>query len=58
MISRPVCSSTRSVQLHHWLEHKVIHYLSHRKRFGSGHEGVVTGGGTGDDAGAAGAAVR
>jgi tetratricopeptide (TPR) repeat protein len=27
------------VPLHHWLEHKVIHYLSHRKRFGSGHGG-------------------
>jgi tetratricopeptide (TPR) repeat protein len=23
------------VPLHHWLEHKVIHYLSHRKRFGA-----------------------
>jgi tetratricopeptide (TPR) repeat protein len=31
------------VPLHHWLEHNVIHYLSHRKRFGAGHRGKVAG---------------
>ena len=42
------------VPLHHWLEHKVIHYLSHRKRFGAGRRGTAAGRGAGDGATAGG----